>query len=293
MGSLRNPIGPLPSSIYWRRRGLLLIMAALLALLVVWIVSSRGGDGGGGDDADGSNSKNPVESITPGPSGSGPAISEKPGGRDESEGSTEGSGGSGSAGSGTGGGSGGTEGTGGTGSPSATGTGDPADSGDTGGTGGTGGNGGSANGGTATGGRLPAGSNLPNCAPASVRLTLRSVQNTYEPGQTPKLELVAQNSSASDCKLDLGPERAVVTITQSGSDKDIWASDHCPDRSANVLVRVPADGRTTHTFPWDREQSAPKCATPPAGDVSPGTYLVEAKTPGLPTARTSFVLTRD
>lgn len=126
-----------------------------------------------------------------------------------------------------------------------------------------------------------------------MRLTLRSVQNTYEPGQTPKLELVAQNSSASDCKLDLGPERAVVTITQSGSDKDIWASDHCPDRSANVLVRVPADGRTTHTFPWDREQSAPKCATPPAGDVSPGTYLVEAKTPGLPTARTSFVLTRD
>ncbi|MEV8411989.1 hypothetical protein AB0P45_00005, partial [Streptomyces niveus] len=93
MGSMRNPVGPLPSSIYWRRRAVAATLIALLALLVVWVVTSGGGDGGKKRD-DGANGEAPAPSITPGPSGSGPAISEQPGGRDES-GETGGSGGSG------------------------------------------------------------------------------------------------------------------------------------------------------------------------------------------------------
>ncbi|UXI80062.1 hypothetical protein N6Q81_19585, partial [Streptomyces vinaceusdrappus] len=85
MGSLRNPVGPLPSSIYWRRRAVLLSLLALLALLITWIVVAGGGDGGK-DREDGANGKNPAPSITPGPSGSGPAISEAPSGRDASDG---------------------------------------------------------------------------------------------------------------------------------------------------------------------------------------------------------------
>ncbi|MDX2691779.1 hypothetical protein PV395_41390, partial [Streptomyces scabiei] len=73
MGSLRNPIGPLPSTIYWRRRAVLLTVVGLLAILVVWIVT---GGGGGGNNAGEPDGKNPVTSITPGPSDSGPAISE-------------------------------------------------------------------------------------------------------------------------------------------------------------------------------------------------------------------------
>ncbi|MFE3284656.1 hypothetical protein ACFXJJ_16240, partial [Streptomyces sp. NPDC059233] len=67
MGSLRNPVGPLPSSIYWRRRAVLASVVALLALLAVWTVSS----GGGKTSTNGKGQKGPdtVTAITPGPSG--------------------------------------------------------------------------------------------------------------------------------------------------------------------------------------------------------------------------------
>lgn len=45
---------------------------------------------------------------------------------------------------------------------------------------------------------------------------------------------------------------------------------------------------------WDRRLSAPdQCQTPPAGNPGPDTYVVEVKSPGLPVARTSFVLKQD
>ncbi|MER5179007.1 hypothetical protein ABT009_11650 [Streptomyces sp. NPDC002896] len=266
MGSLRNPVGPLPSTIYWRRRAVLLSVVALLALLVVWTVNSGGG-GGSDNTAGGADGKNPAPSITPGPSGSGPAISQHPGGRDESGGSGDGSGeseGSGDTGS--------TDGSDGTGS---------TDSSD------------GATGGSSSGDRVPAGSSLPNCTASTVKLTVRSVRNTYEPGEKPEFELIARNTSGTACKVDLGPKQAVLTITLTGSDDAFWTSSDCPKASGSLLLRVPADGRVTQTLVWDRRASAAQCATPAAGSAKPGTYLVEAKAPGLGTAQTSFVLEND
>ncbi|WP_337192083.1 hypothetical protein [Streptomyces sp. HUCO-GS316] len=277
MGSLRNPVGPLPSSIYWRRRAVLLSMLALLALLIAWVVGSGGS--GGNNGADGTNGKNPAPSITPGPSGSGPAISQAPGGRDESSG-----GGSGGSGSGSGSGSD---------------TGSGSGSGDSGGSGGSsdgsagGGSVGGTTGGVSTGDALPAGSTLPNCTANTVTLTLRSAGNSYEPGQTPAIELTVKNSSAGDCKVDLGPKNAVLTITQAGADDAYWSSADCPKASGSQLFRVPAHSSITYTVKWDRKPSAARCATPPAGSAAAGTYLVEAKTPGYAKARTSFVLEND
>ncbi|MFF1683302.1 hypothetical protein ACFVYG_45635 [Streptomyces sp. NPDC058256] len=273
MGSMRNPVGPLPSTIYWRRRAVLLSLVAVLALLIVWVVGTGGG--GGTNNGDGSNGKNPAPSITPGPSGSGPAISENPGGRDES---TAGTGDSGS-GDGSDGGSG-------DGSGSTSGSGDSGTSSGTGSDDGSNGAGGSAD-------QVPAGSTLPNCAANAVKLTLRSVRNTYAPGEKPTIELTAKNTSGSDCKVDLGPKNTVLTITQAGSDDDIWSSDDCPTGSGSLLYRVAANGQVTHTVEWDRKASAPECATPPALSATAGTYLVEAQAPGLTKAQTSFVLSKD
>ncbi|MDH6451964.1 MULTISPECIES: hypothetical protein [unclassified Streptomyces] len=281
MGSLRNPVGPLPSSIYWRRRAVMLSVLAVLALLIAWIVSS----GGGGDKngADGSNGKNPSPStITPGPSGSGPAISQAPGGRDESTTGGDTGGGSGS-GSGSGSGAGDTSGGGGE-----TGTGGSA---------GAGGSGSAAGGGTGTGvgqgDTLPAGSALPNCTAGAVKLSVRSVRNAYDPGQTPTLLLTATNSSGSDCKVDLGPRNAVLTITQADSDDTYWSSADCPRTAGNLVYRAPAGSSITYTVKWDRKPSAPQCATPPAGSAGAGTYLVEVKAPGYATVQASFVLEND
>ncbi|MFE9020666.1 hypothetical protein ACFYNL_19185 [Streptomyces sp. NPDC007808] len=270
MGSLRNPVGPLPSSIYWRRRAVLLSMVALLALLITWVLASGGG--GGKNDAGGTDGKNPAPStITPGPSGSGPAISQAPGGRDESTG-----------GAGTGDGSGDGDGSG-------------SGSGDAGGSDGSGS--GSAGGGSAgdvgVDDTLAAGSTLPNCISGQAKLTVKSLHNSYEPGRTPALLLTAANSSAYDCKIDLGPKNAVVTITQAGAEDAFWSSADCPEVSGGLVYRVPAKASITYTVKWDRHASAPQCATPSAKSAAAGTYLVEAKAPGFATAQTSFVLEND
>ncbi|MFD5026420.1 hypothetical protein [Streptomyces sp. NPDC058373] len=273
MGSLRNPIGPLPSSIYWRRRVVLLSVVAVLALLVVWLVGSLGG--GEKNGASGSGGHTPAPSITPGDAPSGPAISEHPGGRDESgeDGGSDGEGGTG----GTGGADGEGEGSGG-GAPGAGGSGAGSGSG--------------TGGGETTGEQLPAGSTLPNCPASSLEMTLRSTKNAYEPGQKPTLVLTAKNVSKADCKVDLGPRAAVLTVTPTGEDKPFWSSEHCPAAAGSLLLKLPAQESVTHTVAWDRRPSADKCATPPPGAAKPGTYLAEAKAPGA-SAKTSFVLAKD
>ncbi|MCX3291221.1 hypothetical protein OR263_31705 [Streptomyces sp. NEAU-H22] len=285
MGSLRNPVGPLPSSIYWRRRVVLVSVVAVLALLTLWIVTMGGGDGKDGDN--GANGKNPAPSITPGPSSSGPAISQAPGGRDES--GDEGSGGSGD-GSGNGSGD-GSEGGSGSGSDGGSGSGGSGGSEGAGGTGGSGS--GTAAGGVGAGDTLPAGSTLPNCTASAVKFSLRSRHNTYDPEQTPTFLLTARNVSGSDCKIDLGPKNTVFTIAPASSDDDYWSSGDCPKAAAHQLYRVAAGSGITYTVKWDRKPSAPECATPPAGSAGSGTYLVEAKAPGFAKVQTSFVLSAD
>ncbi|NDZ72679.1 hypothetical protein G3I36_16695 [Streptomyces sp. SID10362] len=265
---------------YWRRRAVLLSLFALLALLITWIVVSGGGDGGNGRK-DGADGKNPAPSITPGPSGSGPAISQAPGGRDESGGGDSNGSGSGAS-SGSGDGSGAGSGSGG---------------GESGGDDGSGGSGGASGGGAVTGvgagDALPAGSALPNCTPGAVKLSLRSVRNSYSPGQTPAFELTARNTSGADCKVDLGPEHAVFTITPASGDDAYWSSDDCVEGEGSLRYRVAAGSGITYTVKWDRKPSAPECGTPPAGSAKAGTYLVEAKAAGFEKVRTSFVLKND
>lgn len=272
MGSLRNPVGPLPSSIYWRRRAVALSLLALLAMVILWTVSS----GGGGGSKDSSNDKgsHPAPSITPGPGSSGPAISTAPGGRDESPGGS----GSSSSGGGTGGSSdgAGNGGSGGGGSSSS------------GGAGAVGG--GSSDGGTAR--QVPAGSSLPVCAPGQLKLKVRSLKISYAPGEKPRAEISVQNTAGSICKTDLGPTGAVLVVTDSGDNK-VYASDDCPGGAGSVMFQVPGNGTVTHVVTWDRTRSAARCATPPPGAPGVGTYLFEVQATGLPVARATFSLTRD
>ncbi|MCQ6556373.1 hypothetical protein NPS70_24785 [Streptomyces sp. C10-9-1] len=268
MGSLRNPIGPLPSSIYWRRRVVALALVAVLVALLAWVFSS-GGDEGGKTAADGKG-PTPAPTISAGPDPSGPAISQQPGGRDES--------GGGSGGSGSGGGAGG-EGPDASGSPGTPGAGD----GSGGGTGGSG---------DAPGQQVPASSPLPSCAPSALKLTLRTTEVSYAPGEKPSFELVATNTSAADCKADFGPKAAVLTVSDA-EDEDVWSSEDCPRTAPPRLLRVPAGGTITHTVTWDLRRSSDRCATPEAGTAGPGTYLVEAVFPGVKVLPASFRLEQD
>uniref|UniRef100_A0AAU3H4K0 DUF4232 domain-containing protein n=1 Tax=Streptomyces sp. NBC_01401 TaxID=2903854 RepID=A0AAU3H4K0_9ACTN len=278
---MRNPVGPLPSSIYWRRRAVAVLVIALLAALVLWAVTS-GGSGGGQDDGK-SGGSGPAPSITPGPSSSGPDTGQPPGGRDESDG-----GGSG----GDDGGSGGDGGSAGTGSGGAGGTDDGGDAAG-GGAGGSGSTGTGAGTGGSTGGQqVPAGSSLPNCTPSVLQLSLKT-KNSYGPDDKPKFELSARNTSAGDCKADFGPKNAVFTVTEAGEDDEqTWSSKDCP-KNGTLFLKIPAGATVVHTVEWDRKGSAPQCATPPVRSAGPGTYLLEAKVPGEAVQRASFVLAKD
>ncbi|MCP9987049.1 hypothetical protein LUX01_10430 [Streptomyces sudanensis] len=291
MGSLRNPVGPLPSSIYWRRRAVVAAVVALLVALVVWFVGS-GGDGPE-RGSDGANAGSPAPSITPGPSPSGPAIGTQPGGRDESGGSGGSGGSSGTGGSGTGGSGTGGSGTGGSG-PGAGGGGSATGGGPGAGTGaGTGSGTGGQGGAPGSDQQVPADSPLPNCPASALQLTLRSTKVSYAPDEKPEFRLTARNTSATGCKTDLGPATAVLTISDEGGD-EIWSSKDCPRGSGSVYVAVPAGGTATHTIEWDRRHSAPRCATPPVKAAGPGTYLAEATVPGVKgVLRSAITLAKD
>lgn len=288
MGSLRNPIGPLPSSIYWRRRAVALALLAVIVLLVIWAFGWGGSGGGGSDEGKEPGGGGPARTITPGPTSSGPVNSERPGGRDESD--------TGGTGPGQGSGSGDSGGDGGTG----TGSGGAADDGTSGGTGGTGATGGTGDGlGEGDGRGLPVGSSLAECKRGDIDLTVRSVKdakvkNTYEPDEKPTFEITVKNSSNSSCAVDFGRAAASLTITDADN-QHVWASDDCPKgTTATALIEVPASGETKRTVEWDRERSAAHCATPKGGKTAAaGTYLVEAKLDGLGTAKVSFVLAKD
>ncbi|MEU1817111.1 hypothetical protein ABZ543_18210 [Streptomyces roseifaciens] len=272
MGSLRNPIGPLPSSIYWRRRAVALGLLGLLVLVGLWFVT-LGGDGGSGDDqGKGSDGKNPADNttITPGPVPSGPHFSQRPGGRGES-----GSGGTG-GGAGDGRSGGGAAGTGGSGAGG-------------GGTTGTGG-GGSGALGTGDGKAVPAGSPLPDCGPGSVRLAIRSVKDSYGPDEKPKFEIVVKNSGGSACKVNFGSAAAILKIAHIDGDDHVWASDDCPRATGAVLVELPGSGETKRTVEWDRKRSAPRCATPSGeGAAGAGKYRAEVRIAGV-TEKVEFTL---
>ncbi|MFG2540079.1 hypothetical protein ACGFU4_33070 [Streptomyces sp. NPDC048511] len=278
---MRNPVGPLPSSIYWRRRAVAVLVIALLAALIAWAVTSRGGSGGGQDDGKPGGS-GPAPSITPGPSSSGPVTGQPPGGRDESEDT------GGSTGGGTGGSSGSGGGTGDTGS----GTGGAAGSDSAGASGSTSAGTGTGTGGSTGGQQVPAGSSLPNCTPTVLQLSLKT-ENSFGPDDKPEFKLSARNTSATDCKADFGPKSAVLTITEAGEDDEqVWSSKDCPKAGA-LFLRVPAGATVVHVVTWDRKGSAPSCATPPVRSAGPGTYLLEAKVPGEAVQRASFVLAKD
>ncbi|MFD3976497.1 hypothetical protein [Streptomyces cyaneofuscatus] len=260
-------------------------------MLIAWAVTTTGSDGTKDDGKPGGS--DPVESITPGPGSSGPAISQQPGGRDESDDSEDSGGGSGSGGSDGSGGSGGSGGdTGGAGSGGGTGS----DGTSTGGadTAGAGGTGGTGSGGSTAGRQVPANSPLPACKPGGLELTLRT-KVSYGPDDRPKFEIIARNTSSATCKADLGPKNVVLTVTEASAESDdaIWSSKDCPAAPGPLFLQVPAGATIVHTVDWNRVRSAPNCATPPPGKAAPGTYLLEAETTGTKIRPASFVLKKD
>ncbi|WUH89036.1 caspase family protein [Streptomyces sp. NBC_00433] len=131
---------------------------------------------------------------------------------------------------------------------------------------------------------------LSACTPDAVELTINSLSSSYSPGEPPTLLVAANNSSDSDCTIDLGPLTAVLTVTKASTAARYWSSADCPTTSGSRFFRVPSHSTVTNTVRWDRKPSAPQCAVPPAGSAEPGTYLAVVTAPRFEEAEASFVL---
>lgn len=251
----------------------MLCLLLLAVGLIVWaVVSGTSGDkknnGAGGSDG-----RKPPMSITPsaGPAEP-PAVTDRPGG-------TGGDTGNGGTSDGTTAG----EGDGGDGDSSPA-----ADSGATEGAGDTGASADSAG----AGGSQRAAAALPGCGQGSVKVAVRSASNSYEPGENPRFTLTITNDGGSACKVDLGQVATVLTINGTSDSKRLWSSGDCPTNRAANLVQVPSGGISQRTFEWNRTRTAPGCPAREgrSAKAGAGTYVVEAKVPGLALARVSFVI---
>ncbi|MGF1432142.1 hypothetical protein [Kitasatospora sp. LaBMicrA B282] len=277
MPSLRQPVGPLPASIYWRRRVVVIAAFVVAVILILWMTMGQGG----GDKQPAAkplaapNTPTAPASITPGATPTGPAINSYPGGSSGGSGGASGGGGAtsgGASGGGAGGGTGGTgggSGTGGSGGSAA---------------GGTGGSGSTGSGGSGGSGGAPAINTsdvmaLPACIASQLTLELAGTQESFQPQDKPTFELKIHNASGNSCRVDLS--QTASTITVSSTTGRIWSSADCPTDKQSRWVQVSPANVLTETFTWDRSYSKPACPSPTASTAAPiGKYSVQVDLTG-------------
>ncbi|MCX4748260.1 hypothetical protein OG455_22550 [Kitasatospora sp. NBC_01287] len=301
MPSLRQPVGPLPASIYWRRRVVVLAALAVAVAVAAWLTL---GQGGGAKEKTAQPLPAPSTpsgpgSITPGATPTGPAITTHPGGTGGGSGTTTG-GGTGGSGASTGGSGGGTGGSGTAGGGSDTGgtsNGGGTSTGTTGGSGGSGtgttggGSGtGTTGGGTGTGtgadsgGAPPVNTGevmaLPACTASQLTLELAGTQDAFAAKDKPTFELKIHNASGAVCRVDLSQTASAITVSSATGER-IWSSADCVSDKQGRWVQVSPANVLTETFVWDRSHSKPQCATPTDTSLAPtGKYSVQAELTG-------------
>ncbi|HZB51789.1 MAG TPA: hypothetical protein VE547_22050 [Mycobacteriales bacterium] len=196
-----EPVGPLPASVYWRRRALALV-AVLMAVLLLWAVWPGGGDGGERREAS-------AVSPTDDPSGTPGALAATPPANDPGR-----AGGSGTSGTsaGTGGG---------TGSAVAGGPSTQTQP-------------------RATPTTPRAAPPTAPCADRSLQLRVVPERPTYRVGTMPVIDLVVRNVSEAACHRDLGPAQQEVLLFD-GPRRLWSSNDCYPGGTRDVQVLQPGD----------------------------------------------------
>lgn len=265
MGTFGKPVGPLPASVYWRRRIVVLgIPLFVIALVAYACTGTSGSPQNSAAPGNGGSGSSPTGIITPGASetASGPPGNSYPTGPSNS----------GGAGTGTGSASGGSGG--GTSSASA---------GSTAGTG--------AGSGTGTGNQGASGA-AAGCA-LSLTMALDRTSSSgivqYPAGTFPTFKITAVDSGSANCTLDASGKGLVVSVMPLGTTKPIWSSAVCSGAS-DLRVLGPGDSQT-YPVEWKRWQSqGTTCPVSKLPTVPQGTYTVNAEADGVTTTAVEFIL---
>lgn len=255
MGTFRNPVGPLPSSVYWRRRLVVLGVPLFVILLIAYACSGTSGNpqstsGAIGTQTSASPSGGAIITPAPGQTQSAPPENSFPGGGP--------GGGNGSAG-------------GATGTAGATGS---AAAGSVGG---------------AAGGAGSGGSGCVLALSLALDRTSTSGPVAYPAGTYPTFKITGTDSGSANCTVDVSGRTLVVTVAAQGSTTPKWTSATCSGDS-DLRVLGPSDSQT---FPveWKRwESQGQTCPVSKLPTVPPGAYTVTASVDGVTATPVSFVL---
>ena len=273
MGTFRNPVGPLPSNVYWRRRLVVLGIPLFVIAMVAYACTGTSGTPQNTAGGVAHSSASPTGSIiTPLPqqTESGPPGNSYPG---EPTGTGAAGGAAGGANGGAAGGTGG--GTGGTGSTAGAGAANGGTAGGTGGTGSTGANSGGA-----------------GCLlTLSVALdrTSSSGPVSYPAGTYPTFRITASDTGTGNCTVNVSGRTLVVTVAEAGGSKPAWNSSICSGAN-DLRVLGPTD---TQTYPvvWKRwESQGTECPVSQLPTVPLGSYTVSASTDGVTANPVQFIL---
>jgi len=260
VGNLRHPVGPLPSSIYWRRRlvvlGIPLFLTALVAYACTGTSSPPANTAGGGPGGGHTSSASPTGVITPAP---GQTASGPPGNSYPGSGGTSGTGGAGGTGAG--------------GTP------------------------GSGNGGTGSAGTGQTGQANASVAAAGCSLSLTiALDRTnasgavqYPSGTYPTFKITASDTGSANCTVDASGRGLVVSVMPNGTTTPVWTSAVCSG-AADLRVLGPGDSQTFNVV-WKRWKSqGTTCPVALLPTVAPGTYTVNAEANGVTTSQLGFIL---
>jgi hypothetical protein len=281
VGSFRHPVGPLPGSVYWRRRIVLLGIPLFVIALVAYACTgssspstNASGPGSGRQSAGAS----PTGIITPAPgqTASGPPGNSYPGGSPTASGGA-GTGSTGGAGGSAGGAVGGTS----TSSGSA----------GSGSSGGLGSGSGSGSGGAGSTGQAASGA-AAGCS-LSLMLSLDRTSSSgpvqYPAGSYPTFKIAAADNGSANCTLDVSGKGMVVSVMPLGTTKPIWTSATCSG-AADLRVLGPGDSQS-YSVVWKRwETQGTTCPLSALPTVPQGTYTVNVEASGVTSSLVEFIL---
>jgi hypothetical protein len=124
------------------------------------------------------------------------------------------------------------------------------------------------------------------CTRRAVRLTLRTTQHRYGPGQQVTFVIGAATKNRP-CRVDLGPRFTSVVVASAGT--PLWDSSSCLRGTGSQVVMLKRGAPGFLQVAWDRRTSLSGC--PGQGTTArAGTYTAAAFNGQLRSPATTFVL---
>ncbi|WP_018333216.1 hypothetical protein [Actinomycetospora chiangmaiensis] len=253
-----EPVGPLPPSVYWRRRAVAAIVVVLVLAFVVWAVSAAASADGTEQVA----APAPTPSAPPSPVASSGALAVPPGGA-----GSLGAFGAPTAAVFPGGATPPLLGAGSTDPQQLSVTPTPT---------------------TAAPAPPPAPAVVPPCQDAALKVAARTDRPRYTLAERPLFSLVVTNTGKTPCTRDLGPARTAMAVVIKPGD-GLWGSDDCaPGGAPDVRTLVPGQEQVL-SLRWAGRTSAPGC---PSGReaVPAGTYQLLTRLDGTISDPATFTL---